>query len=149
MLYGDPKVTDDMEQIRKVGAAAEPQTEAGISQPETLRAREEIIEFTPSEGASSNRRRWLSAGLVVFALLSILWGYFKYDQKNVELEERQALAHFQTGDFEAAIQMCEAIQSQDPKRPLCYILLGNIYLTRGNTDQAQSYFQRVFNDEKL
>lgn len=146
VLYGDPSY-DYMAQLRKVGAAEEPRTEAGFSQPETLRAREEIIDFTPSEGASSNRRWWLGAGVVVFVLLSMLWGYFKYDNKSVELKEQQALAHFRTGDFDTAIQMCRAIQTQDPQRPLCYVLLGNINFTQGKTDLAQSYFQRVLNDE--
>ena len=67
-------------------------------------------------------------------------------RKSVELKEQQALAHFRAGDFDAAIEMCRAIQTQDPQRPLCYVLLGNINLTQGKTDLAQSYFQSVLND---
>jgi class 3 adenylate cyclase/tetratricopeptide (TPR) repeat protein len=145
VLYGDPSF-DYMEHLRKVAPVQKPQIATGSGQTENVRTREDVIEFSSSQDDRINRRWWLGAGSVVLVLLVMLWGYFRSEKKGVELKEQQALSHYKTGDFDTALQMCKAIQLQDPQRPLCSVLLGNINLSLGNTDQAEAFFQRVFND---
>jgi class 3 adenylate cyclase/CHAT domain-containing protein/tetratricopeptide (TPR) repeat protein len=146
VLYGDPSF-DYMEHLRRVTPPKKPKIETGSGHNEHTRAREDIIEFSSSQDAGIRSRWWVAAGCIVLLLLGALWGYFKYNRQGVELKEQQAIAHYQNGDFDSAIQMCNAIQLQYPQRPLCSVLLGNINLSLGKKDQAEKYFQKVVKDE--
>ncbi|MFZ0242717.1 MAG: CHAT domain-containing protein [Desulfobacterales bacterium] len=147
VLYGDPSY-NYMGQLRMSGRAREPRRKAVASHSETVRAGEEVIKFTSSADKTFGHRRWLAAGMAFFTLAAMLWGYLTYDRLGLEKKERQALAHYKAGDLDTAIKVCSEVQGQEPQRPFCSVLLGNIHLTRGDTAQARTNFQRVFEDEK-
>jgi class 3 adenylate cyclase/CHAT domain-containing protein len=147
VLYGDPTF-DYMAHLRTASA-----TIPGLASPDPIkpfekdRTREEVIDFSEGRSWLALARRWVVAMVILLSagLGAIGWSW--YVNRGVRAVERQAMADFLSGDFTAAEKLSRQVQEKIPGSPISSLILGNVYLSRGDKDLAGRYFQSVVDSD--
>jgi CHAT domain-containing protein/class 3 adenylate cyclase len=146
LLYGDPTF-NYLDQV--VGAEAEEPPESVRVAPvvEEVRTREEVIDFGEQK---VRKKQWawsaLAAGVVL--ILFMLWGYPGFLREDIAKYETQALAYYQEGKFDEALNACQRIEDSSSKIRLAHLIKGNIYLRRGELDVAAAAYQKALQAPK-
>lgn len=141
VLYGDPTFNYS-EQIEVTEAQKEVEPTRVPILERRVRAREEVIDFSEGEGAKKSRV-WLSvvAGIVLLVAM-MLWGYPGLLREGTIKYEKAALAYYSEGDFEEALNVCKILEDKNPQVCLSHLIRGDIYLTKGKLDAAESAYQK-------
>jgi class 3 adenylate cyclase/CHAT domain-containing protein len=142
LLYGDP-TSNYLEQVQR--ANGEQETEgAGVATLATgVRTSEEVIDFAESD-AVKKKRRWVgicAAAAAVFVML--LWGYPGFLKFDPGKYESAIMADYHRGDYDAALQGCEALEQKYPKGCLANLIQGHIHLRNGRMDTAVRAYEIV------
>ena len=151
LLYGDP-TSNYMDQIKAVEPREEQELSAAATQKrplkQGLRSGEETIDFSQGEG---KKRPWswmaIAAGIVVIAAV-FLWGYPGILMKGTIEYEKAALAYYNNGAFDDALNTCKTIQGKNSQVSLAYLIEGDIYFRRGDLNAAEAAFKKTLEAEK-
>ena len=100
-----------------------------------------MIDFSEGKTRRPVTRWWALALVVMLAAGLWLFGWPWYVNRGIEKIEQQAMAFYLSGDFDAAADLCKNVQNEIPGRPISSLILGNIYLSRGDRDVAKRFFQ--------
>ena len=144
LLYGDPTF-NYMGRIRQKTATA-PAKPSYRAAPE-IRGREpeEVIDFGAGKAAEKGKPRFLLktviGGLILAALL--LWGYPGFLRNQMASYEKAVVSLYQAGDFEKALQACQALEAKDPGSGLPHLVRGDILLRTGKPDTAKAAYRKT------
>jgi len=145
LLYGDP-TSNYIDQIegtepRKEEKPSKEIPHRGVGRTD-IRSKEDIIDFSQRKPA---RRRWpwmaLAAGILLIAGL-MLWGYPGILRKGTVEHEKAALAYYNEGAFDKALNACKTIEDKNPDVSLAYLIRGDVYFRRGDLDAAEAAYQK-------
>jgi len=147
LLYGDP-TSNYMEQILPRTAKEEAQRrEAPVAGAE-VRAREEVIDFGEKEAPKKRKTWWaVVAGVIMLAAL-LLWGYPGFLREGTEKYKTAALAYYNEGNFDEALNACRTLEEKDDKIRLTYLIRGDVYLRKGKLDAAETAYRKALQAEK-
>jgi class 3 adenylate cyclase/tetratricopeptide (TPR) repeat protein len=147
LLYGDPTF-NYMDQIKKsIPMETEKPAVATPSIPE-VRAREEVIDFVEKKEKKKNKM-WVAIAAGILVVLGVLlWGYSGLLRNKIEKYEKEAITHYLTGNFDAALDTCQIIENKSPNIRLAYLLRGNISLRRGELDTAVKAYEKALKTPK-
>jgi len=145
LLYGDPAYSYIDEISKPEGEDITGGTEhaAAPIQQETVRSGEEIIDFGDKE---IRRRRPL--GLISLALLSVLaavllWGWPGFLRQGAEPYKAAILTHFDSGNYEEALEACRALEEKHPDVRMGYLIKGDILMRGGGPEEARSAYREA------
>jgi class 3 adenylate cyclase/tetratricopeptide (TPR) repeat protein len=141
VLYGDPTF-NYIEEIEKkqYEEAKPPPIRESVAE---VRTREEVLDFSEKGNTAKSRRWWAGAVGIVLVMAGLLWVYPGFLSKGTGVYEREALAHFEAGDYSEAVEVCRVIQERNPKRSLGYLILGNIHFLEGDLEKATLHFRKA------
>jgi class 3 adenylate cyclase/tetratricopeptide (TPR) repeat protein len=140
ILYGDPTFT----YVAQVEAAPEEEEPQRVYAPVAgaeVRAREEVIDLAKKGATRRRRSRWVAAVGAIVALAVLLGGYRFLSNRQIARYEKEALASYSEGNFEEALSACRVLEEKRPNGRLAHLIEGNIYLMKGNLEQAEAAFQ--------
>jgi class 3 adenylate cyclase/CHAT domain-containing protein/tetratricopeptide (TPR) repeat protein len=147
VLYGDPTF-NYMDQSRK-NDLSRGAVSSHVHMPSSptlepkVRAEKAEVPFSGEE-YRGKKHHWLYASLGILALLStLLWGYLGFLRSDSATYERAVLACYQAGDIEKALKTSKILVEKMPQGGLGYLIQGNIYLRKGNLDEAEERYQSV------
>ena len=146
ILYGDP-TSNYMDQIMEAEPheGQEPPPAVSLKAPGQggTRSGEETIDFSQGE-IRKRGRGWMAiaAGIVLFAAV-LLWGYPGLLTKGTAEYERAALAYYNDGAFDKALNTCKTIEEKNPQVSLAYLIRGDVYFRRGKLDQAEQSYKKA------
>ena len=141
VLYGDPTF-DYMAHIHMESSSGQSTGAQERMRPfEKDRTREEVIDFSEGRTQRLATKWWALALVVLFAAGLWLFGRPWYVNRGIEKIEQQAMAFYLSGDFDAAADLCRNVRTERPGSPISSLILGNIYLSRGDREVAKSFFQ--------
>jgi class 3 adenylate cyclase/tetratricopeptide (TPR) repeat protein len=151
LLYGDP-TSNYMDQIKAAGPREEPEPFPAVppKRPpkQDLRSGDETIDF--SQGKEKKRRlprMAVAAGILLVASV-LLWGYPGFLGKDTIKYEKAALAYYNEGDFDKALDTSRTISGKNPHISLAYLIQGDVYFRRGDLDTAEAAFKKALEAEK-
>ena len=151
ILYGDP-TSNYMDQIK----AAEPREEQELSAAamqkrplkQGLRSGEETIDFSQGE---EKKKTWswmaIAAGILVIVAV-FLWGYPGILMKGTAEYEKAALAYYNNGAFDKALNTCKTIEAKNAQVCLAYLIQGDVYFRRGDLNTAEAAFKKALGAEE-
>lgn len=141
VLYGDPTF-NYMAHLRTASATARGVASTDpIGSFEKSRTREEVIDFSESKSRLSSARWWVLALVVLLTTGLWFFGWPWYVNRGVRDTERLALAEYLSGDIKAAEELSHQVQEKIPGSPVSGLILGHVYLGRGDGELAKRYFQ--------
>jgi class 3 adenylate cyclase/CHAT domain-containing protein/tetratricopeptide (TPR) repeat protein len=150
LLYGDP-TTNYMDQIMGTDLREEPEPSPVVPQKGPGRSElrsGETIDFSKME---PRKRKWpwmaLAAG-VLLIMGVVLWGYPGLLRKGTIEHEKAALAYYNEGAFDKALNACKSIEGKNPNVSLAYLIRGDVYFRRGDLDAAQAAYQKAIQVEE-
>ncbi|MFO7985905.1 MAG: CHAT domain-containing protein [Desulfatiglandaceae bacterium] len=151
LLYGDP-TANYMEQIREAEPREEEKPDAAFSQKTSettgIRSREEAIDFS-ERNSRKGKWPWMAAAAGVLLVLSVLlWGYPGLLRKGPIEYEKAALAYYNEGAFDKALNACRTIEGKNPHASLAYLIQGDVYFRRGDLDAAEAAYQKAVQAEE-
>jgi len=146
ILYGDP-TSNYREQIMGAGPRKEPEPLSALREEDyrqgEIRSREESIDFSPIE-TPKRRWPWMALAASVLLLLGIvLWGYPGFLRTGTAEFEKEALAYYNEGAFDKALNACKTIEDKDPQVSLAYLIRGDVYFRTGKLDQAEQSYKKA------
>ncbi|MCK4728679.1 MAG: tetratricopeptide repeat protein, partial [Desulfobacterales bacterium] len=147
VLYGDP-TSNYKDQIEATEPRKESEPARVSSSDGEVRTREEVIDFADTEAPKRSRIWWSVAASIVFLVAVMLWGYPGFLREGTIKYERAALAYYDEGNFEEALNVCRALEDKNPKVSLCYLIRGNIHLANGKLDAAKGAYQKAMQGTK-
>ena len=141
VLYGDPTfdymahLRTEFESGQSIGASGP------IKSFKKDRTREEVIDFSEKRKLRPKTLTWILT--VVFLLTAVLWLFGRpwYVSRGAQKIEKQAMGFYLSGNFDAAVDLCQQAQKQIPGSPISSLILGNVHLSRGNRDLSRTFFQ--------
>ncbi|MBN2438034.1 MAG: CHAT domain-containing protein [Deltaproteobacteria bacterium] len=145
LLYGDP-TSNYMEQVREIEMQDEPEPAAALQRTE-VRAPEEVAD---SAGKKTGRKKalWWTAATVIIALVAfLLWGYPGFLKYETAKHQNAALASYEKGNFEEALNICRTLGDKNTESRLARLIPGNIYLREGKLDAAEAAYQAALQAE--
>jgi class 3 adenylate cyclase/CHAT domain-containing protein/Tfp pilus assembly protein PilF len=144
LLYGDPTFN----YTEKV-LAIEPEEPAKLEPVQVpplvgvVRTREQVIDFGKKE-VSRKKRAWMGLGAGLLAILLFLFfGYPGFMMQNTEEHEKAVLTYYQAGNYDEALTACKTLADKNPKLCSPYLIQGNIYLRKGNLEEAEGAYQKA------
>jgi class 3 adenylate cyclase/tetratricopeptide (TPR) repeat protein len=146
LLYGDP-TSNYLDQI--TGAESRDQPEPSVVAPlkkpgrKDLRSGEDIIDF--SQGEEKKRKwPWMAVAAGILVIVSVfLWGYPGILMKGTIEYEKAALAYYNEGAFDKALNACKTISDKNPQLSLAYLIQGDVYFRRGDLDTAEAAYKKA------
>lgn len=141
ILYGDPTsayLADRTESAQK-GESAKVDMPAEVRE---IRDRPQPVE--EGEGAEGRRRwrRWAALAAAVFVLgAGLLWGYPGLLRYRTGELESAALAYYQVGSFDKALQACSTLEQKSPNSPVPDLIRGRIHLSGGDLKAAEEDYR--------
>ena len=147
VLYGDPTF-NYKKQLKATEVKSEPAPSHVLTRPRELKTREDVADFVAEK---PERPKWtwfsLGAGLVLVVAV-LLWGYPGLLKKDIIEYERTALAHYNQGNFQEALDACKILEDKRPGVSLAYLIRGNIYLASGKLDAAEGAYHETLRAQK-
>ncbi|UCG12411.1 MAG: CHAT domain-containing protein, partial [Deltaproteobacteria bacterium] len=125
VLYGDPTFSY-IEHVEATEAIEEPplthiSTRHGEAE---ARTREEVIDFAERERVRTDRTWWFVAAGIFLVVAMMLWGYPGLLREKTAAYERAALAHYNEGNFQKALDVCRILEDKSPEIALAYLIRG-------------------------
>jgi class 3 adenylate cyclase/CHAT domain-containing protein/Flp pilus assembly protein TadD len=140
ILYGDPTFSY-LAQVEAAKEEGEPRRVHTSVAGAEVRAREEVIDLA-EKGVTRRRRTWWAAAAGVIVALAVLLGGYRFlSNREIARYEKEALASYSEGNFDQALSACRVLEEKRPKGRLARLIEGNIYLRKGNLEQAEAAFQ--------
>lgn len=152
LLYGDP-TSNYMDQIMGVKPREEPEPSLSVplgrpGQRDT-RSGEETIDFSQGEIKKRGNRIWMAIAAGVLLIAGVmLWGYPGLLKKGTIEYEKAALAYYNEGAFDKALNACRTIEDKNPHVSLAYLIQGDVYFRRGDLDSAEAAFKKALDAGK-
>jgi class 3 adenylate cyclase/tetratricopeptide (TPR) repeat protein len=142
ILYGDPTF-NYLAQVEVAEEGEEPRRAYPPLAGAEVRAHEDVIDLA-EKGVTRRRRTWWAAAAGVIVALAVLLGVYRFlSNRQIARYETEALASYSEGNFEQALSACRVLKEKRPNSQLAYLIEGNIYLRKGNLEQAETTFQGV------
>ena len=145
ILYGDPTFKY-MDHIKMIRAKERPNSQFYTLSHRGCITREEV-DHGKNEGGNKNRTRvGLSAGIVLFisvVISVVLWGNPRFLNNDATNDGNTALAYYNEGNFDDALKTCKTLENKNPDFRLAYLIQGDIYLSKGTLNAAESAYQKA------
>ena len=150
ILYGDPTFKY-MDHIKMIRAKERPNSQFDTLSHRGCITREEV-DHGKNEGGNKNRTRvGLSAGIVLFisvVISVVLWGNPRFLNNDATNDGNTALAYYNEGNFDDALKTCKTLENKNPDFRLAYLIQGDIYLSKGILNAAESAYQKALQASK-
>ena len=152
LLYGDP-TSNYMDQIKAAEPRDEPKSSPAVPlktpPKQDLRSGEEIIDFPQEAIKKRGNRVWMAMAAGVLLIAAVLaWGYPGFLRKGTVEYEKSALAYYNEGAFDKALNVSTTIEEKNPHVRLAYLIRGDVYFRRGELDKAEAAFKKAIDAEK-
>lgn len=142
VLYGDPTSRYVKSESDKP-EAIESQADPVVIGPADSRTRREVVHFGENE-KKGYHSSWVVIAIIILIMSGIgYWGVRVFSQKQVTANEKEAVASYQQGRFQEALELCDLLKERDSENGLAYLLEGHILLRRGQLDEAKSAYERA------
>lgn len=142
ILYGDPTF-NYLAQVEVTRSEEEPRRAHAPLTAAEVRAREEVIDLA-MPGAPKRRRPWWAVAAGILMALGVLFGgYQVFSQRQIARYEREALALYNQGNFEEALNLSGLLEEKRPHASLGYLIQGNIHLRKGSIERAEAAYQKA------
>jgi len=141
ILYGDPTSS-----YLDGPAEKEPEAETATVAP-SVEAPDgtDRLEVVDERESVAPRKRWgwwaALAAAVIAVGVGLLWGYPGLLRNQTGKLEKAALAYYQGGSFEEALQACNVLEANSPESGLPDLIRGKIYLKRGDLQTAEEAYR--------
>jgi class 3 adenylate cyclase/tetratricopeptide (TPR) repeat protein len=146
-LYGDPTF-NYQDQLEAPQEQPEPEHRTASNPAQDVRTREEVIDFSQNESPKKTRVRVAMALAFILFVAVILWGYPGILRTPVQDDEKTILTLYNEGNFQQALEACEALEKKYPQGFLAYLIQGNILLANGKIETAEEAFEKASQREK-
>jgi CHAT domain-containing protein/Tfp pilus assembly protein PilF len=147
VLYGDPTFN-----YKKQHAAPDTKSEPApthiLTRHQEAKTREDVIDFVEKKTDTPKWTWWPIATSLVLVLALILWVYPGLKKEDTLQYERTALAHYNQGNFQKALDVCKILDDKRPETSLTYLIRGNIYLANGKLDAAEAEYHKGLQVQK-
>ena len=152
ILYGDP-TSNYMDQIMgaKPREEAEPSSSAPLNKPSqgVTRSGEGAIHLSQEEIKKTGNKTWMAVAAGVILIAAVLaWGYPGLLRKGTIEYEKAALAYYNEGAFDKALDVSKTIEDENPRISLAYLIQGDVYFRRGELKTAEAAFKKAIDAEK-
>ena len=152
LLYGDP-TSNYMDLIKACEPREEPKSppSAPLKTPpkQNLRSGEQVIDFPQWEVKKRRNRTWIAVAACVILIAAVLvWGYPGILRNGTLEYEKSALAYYNEGAFDKALNLCKTIEDKNPRLRLPYLIRGDVYFRKGQLGAAEDSFQKAIDAEK-
>jgi len=147
VLYGDPTF-NYKEQLAATRAGREPTPTPILTRHREAKTREDVIDFAAKETERSKWTWWSIAASLVLVVAMMLWGYPGLLKKDAIKYERTALAYYNEGNFQEALDVCQILEDKSPDVSLTYLVRGNIYLANGKLDTAEAAYHKALQAQR-
>lgn len=141
LLYGDPtfRYTARL-QGDQSGAAPSPESRTPVLS-ESGR-----VEAAAQTGDPADKRkmhwRW-SAAAAVLLIAGLVWGYPGWLREGSAKYERAARAHYESGDYDGALRICETLVRKNEDLCIAHLIKGHIALRQGRLEAAAEAYQKA------
>ena len=152
LMYGDPTY-NYMEQIQGVELRDEPEASPSVArdgaQTHPLRSGVESIDFLKPGAEKGPNRSWMAIAAGIIIIIGIfLWGYPGILMKGTSEYEKEALAYYNGGDFDKALETSKTIEDKNPDVRLAYLIQGEVCFRKGDLKGAELAFQKALDAQK-